>query len=46
MTSFRDKDKTHLGDMLEVGLIDASWPARFPNELAARLQMLIDTPEE
>ena len=46
LTSFRDKDKTHLRDMLEVGLIDASWPARFPSDLAARLQSLIDTPEE
>jgi hypothetical protein len=34
-----------LQDMLEVGLIDASWPARFPPELGARLQLLIDTPE-
>jgi hypothetical protein len=35
----------HLRDMLDVGLIDASWPARFPSELAVRLQHLIDTPE-
>jgi hypothetical protein len=46
LTSFRDKDKTHLRDMLEVGLIDRSWPSRFPVELAERLQLLIDTPEE
>jgi hypothetical protein len=46
LTSFRDKDKTHLRDMLEVGLIDASWPSHFPVELASRLQLLIDTPEE
>ncbi|MFM7136695.1 MAG: nucleotidyl transferase AbiEii/AbiGii toxin family protein [Planctomycetota bacterium] len=45
LTSYRDKDKTHLRDMLDVGLIDASWPARYPAELAARLQHLIDTPE-
>jgi hypothetical protein len=45
LTSFRDKDRTHLRDMLEVGLIDASWPARFPPDLRARLQLLIDTPE-
>lgn len=44
LTSFRDKDKTHVRDMLDTGLIDATWPARFPPELAARLQMLIDTP--
>ena len=40
----RDKDKTHLRDMLDVGLIDASWPARYPTALADRLQQLIDTP--
>jgi hypothetical protein len=46
LTSFRDKDRTHLRDMLEVGLIDASWKDRFPPTLAARLQQLIDTPEQ
>ena len=45
LTSFRDKDRTHLRDMLDVGLIDATWQARFPAELSARLQQLIDTPE-
>lgn len=45
LTSFRDKDRTHLRDMLDVSLIDATWPARLPPDLAARLQQLIDTPE-
>jgi hypothetical protein len=45
LTSFRDKDKTHLRDMLDIGLIDAKWPARYPPELAGRLQHLIDTPD-
>jgi hypothetical protein len=45
LTSFRDKDRTHLRDMLEIGLIDGSWTARFPADLAERLQQLIDTPE-
>jgi hypothetical protein len=45
LTSFRDKDRTHLRDMLEVGLIDGGWKNRFSPELAARLQQLIDTPE-
>jgi hypothetical protein len=44
LTAFRDKDRTHLRDLLEVGLIDASWGQRFPPELAARLQSLVDTP--
>lgn len=45
LTSFRDKDRTHLRDMIDVGLIDSSWPARFPKELAVRLQELLDNPE-
>ena len=45
LTSFRRKDQVHLQDMLEVGLIDQTWVKRFPGELGARLQMLIDTPE-
>ena len=46
LTSFRDKDRTHLRDLLELGLIDATWTSRFPAELAARLQQLLDTPEQ
>jgi hypothetical protein len=45
LTSFRDKDRTHLRDMLDVELIDASWCQRCPPVLAARLQELIDNPE-
>lgn len=44
LTSFRDKDRTHLRDLIDVGLIDDTWPARFAPELAARLQELLDTP--
>jgi hypothetical protein len=44
LTSFRRKDQVHLLDMLGVGLIDAGWCSRFPPELAARLQELIDNP--
>ncbi len=46
LTSFHDKDRTHLRDMLDVRLIDASWTARFGPELGSRLQQLIDTPED
>jgi hypothetical protein len=45
LTSFRDKDRTHLRDMIGVGLIDPAWVQRFPPELAARLQHIFDTPE-
>ncbi len=44
LTAFRDKDRTHLRDLLEVGLIDATWCPRLLPELARRLQSLIDTP--
>jgi hypothetical protein len=44
LTSFRPKDQMHLLDLLEVGLIDATWPSRFPPELAARLQGLLEHP--
>ena len=46
LTAFRDKDKTHLRDMLEVGLIDETWKNRYPPELAERLQLMIDTPDD
>jgi hypothetical protein len=44
LTAFRDKDRTHLRDLIDVGLLDATWPARYPPVLAARLQLLLDTP--
>jgi hypothetical protein len=45
LTAFRDKDRTHLRDLIEVGLVDAAWPARLPRALADRLQQLLDSPE-
>lgn len=45
LTSFRRKDQVHLLDMLEVGLIDRTWPTRLAPELGKRLQELIDSPE-
>jgi hypothetical protein len=45
LTSFRDKDRVHLRDMLDVGLIDSTWLERFPSELQVRLQALIDNPD-
>jgi hypothetical protein len=45
LTAFRDKDRVHLRDFLDVGLLDETWLPRFPAALAERLQMLIDTPE-
>ncbi len=45
LTDYRDKDCTHLRDLLGVGMIDESWCSRFPPALASRLQHLIDTPD-
>lgn len=44
LTAWRDKDRTHLRDLIDLGLVDAGWVARFPPELGKRLQGLIDTP--
>lgn len=45
LTSYRDKDRTHLRDLIGVGLIDGTWPGRFQGELAERLQRILDNPE-
>jgi len=44
LIAWRDKDRTHLRDLIGVGLIDATWPARFPPPLGERLQQLLDDP--
>jgi hypothetical protein len=45
LTSYRLKDRVHLLDLLEVGLIDSSWLSRLPPELSSRLQELIANPD-
>ena len=45
LTSFRDKDRVHLRDLIGVGLIDPSWLTKFPPELAERLKQILDTPD-
>ena len=45
LTSYRRKDQVHVQDMLDVGLIDATWVDRFGPELQTRLQALIDDPD-
>lgn len=44
LTSYRDKDRTHLRDMIEAGLLDEAWPARLLPELGERLQAILDDP--
>ena len=41
----RDKDRTHIRDLIGVGLIDRSWLAKLPPVLAERLQAILDTPD-
>ncbi len=43
--SFRDKDRTHLRDLIKVGLIAATWANHLIPGLAARLQQLLDDPD-
>jgi hypothetical protein len=44
LTAFRDKDRMHLRDMIDVELIDESWCERLPPELGPRLKELLDDP--
>jgi hypothetical protein len=45
LTAFRDKDRKHLRDLIEVGLIDAHSADDLPEGLAERLRILIENPE-
>jgi len=45
LTAFRDKDRTHLRDLIDVGLVTRDWLAKLAPVLAARLAQLLDTPE-
>jgi hypothetical protein len=45
LTSFRDKDRMHLRDMIDVELVDESWCSRLPSGLSMRLKELLDNPE-
>lgn len=45
LNAFRRKDQVHLLDMISLGLIDDSWPARYPEKLGQRLQDLLNDPD-
>jgi len=45
LTAFRDKDRTHLRDLIDVGLLDHTWPTKLPPPLSDRLRQLLETPE-
>ena len=44
IVAYRIIDRVHLRDLIDNGLIDASWTKRYPPEFAERLQALIDNP--
>ena len=45
LSSFRLRDRLHLRDVIDVGLVDESWLPRLPIELSSRLKELLDNPE-
>ena len=45
LNAWRDKDRTHLRDLIGVGLVDETWPRRLPPVLGERLQALLDDPD-
>jgi hypothetical protein len=45
LMSNRRKDQVHVQDLIGVGLIDSSWLANLPAELAVRLKEILDTPD-
>jgi len=45
LNSFRDKDRVHLRDLIDVGLVDEKWINKVPAPLQARLKELLDNPE-
>ena len=45
LTSFRDRDRVHLRDLIDVGLVDQTWPGRVPASLRTRLEELLADPD-
>lgn len=45
LTAFRDKDRVHLRDLIDIGLVDETWAARFPDVLSERLRSILESPE-
>jgi hypothetical protein len=45
LVAYRRKDQVHLIDMIRLGMIDASWPDKYPPVLADRLRELLADPE-
>ncbi len=45
LTSFRDKDRVHIRDLISVGLVDERWILRVSPSLRDRLQAMLDDPD-
>jgi hypothetical protein len=45
LTAFRDKDRTHLRDLIHNGLLDDGWLTKLHPVLSERLGHLLNTPE-
>ena len=46
LNSYRLKDRVHLLDMIQLGIIDESWLSKFPEPLAERLKSLLENPDQ
>jgi len=44
LTSYRDRDRVHLRDMISIGQIDETWLNCVPELLRGRLRALLDDP--
>ena len=45
LNAYRDKDRVHLRDMISLGMIDASWPEKYPEPFKSRLVTLLNDPD-
>ena len=45
LTSFCDKARVHLRDLIDVGLVDESWLEKMPATLRPRLRQLLENPD-
>jgi hypothetical protein len=45
LNAWRRKDQVHLLDMISLGLIDTTWPEKYPQPLGSRLQELLNDPD-
>jgi hypothetical protein len=45
LNSYLLKDRVHLIEMIQIGLLDPTWLGRLPSSLAPRLKTLLDNSE-